>query len=500
MNRTYVCIDLKSFYASVECVLRGLDPLKTNLVVADKSRTEKTICLAVTPTLKSYGLSGRSRLYEVISKVKEINNDRLKHIITHKFSGKSFINEEVLNDKTKELDFIIAPPRMRMYMKYSTMIYNIYLKYISRDDMFSYSIDEVFMDVTDYLSYYKMNAHDLITKIIADVYNTTGITATAGIGTNMYLAKVSMDIVAKHCEPDENGARIASLDEMSYRRLLWNHTPITDFWRVGVGTKRRLENYHIYTMGDIARVSLEQENLLYKIFGINAETLIDHAWGYEVCTIKSVKSYKPTTTSLSSSQVLHEPYNYDKSKLILKEMTELLVLEMVSKKYMTNLITLDVIYDVSNLTIPKIKNNYHGEIVMDHYKRFMPKPSHGSIRLEKRSSSTKIIMNNIVKLFDEIVNKNLLVRKIGINFANLLNESIASKEVVYKQFDLFSNTLEIDTSKIQEKAESEKENKLQRAIIGIKNKYGRNSILKAMNLESGATTIERNNSVGGHKG
>ena len=500
MNRVYACIDLKSFYASVECVLRGLDPLKTNLVVADESRTQKTICLAVTPTLKSYGLSGRSRLFEVISKVKEINNERIKKIKNHKFTGKSFINEEVILDETKELDFIIAPPRMRMYMKYSTMIYNIYLKYISRDDIFSYSIDEVFMDITDYLKYYKMNAHDLITKIIADIYNTTGITATSGIGTNMYLAKVAMDIVAKHSEPDENGARIAILDEMSYRKTLWNHTPITDFWRVGPGTKRRLENYKMYTMGDIARMSLENEKLLYKIFGINAEILIDHAWGYEICTIKSVKSYRPSTTSLSSSQVLHEPYNYEKSKLILKEMTELLVLEMVSKKYMTNLITLDIIYDVSNLTEVQIKKNYHGEVVMDHYGRFMPKPSHGSIRLEKRSSSTTVIMNKILELFDKIVNPNLLVRKIGINFANLLNEETAKKEVVYKQFDLFSNTSERDTSKIQERVDSEKENKLQNAIIGIKNKYGRNSILKAMNLESGATTIERNNSVGGHKG
>ncbi len=495
-----MCIDLKSFYASVECVLRGLDPLKTNLVVADLSRTQKTICLAVTPTLKSYGLSGRSRLYEVFSKVKEINHERVKKIKNHKFTSKSYIDEEVKNNESVELDFIIALPRMRMYMKYSTMIYNIYLKYVSRDDIFSYSVDEVFMDVTDYLKYYKKDPYELVTMIISDVYKTTGITATAGIGTNMYLAKIAMDIVAKHKDPDINGARIADLDEYSYRRLLWTHKPITDFWRVGPGTARRLERYKMYTMGDIAACSLENENLLYKIFGINAEILIDHAWGYEICTIKSVKSYRPNTTSLSSSQVLHEPYVCEKAKLILKEMTELLVLEMVSKKYMTNLITLDIIYDVSNLTIPKIKNKYHGEVVIDHYGRFMPKPSHGSIHLEKRSSSTKIIMKNILELFDRIVNSNLLVRKIGINFSNLLNESIAKKEVVYKQFDLFNDTNEIDTSKIKENIDSEIENRLQNAIIEIKNRYGKNSILKAMNLESGATTIARNAEVGGHKG
>jgi len=500
MNRVYICIDLKSFYASVECVLRGLDPLKTNLVVADKDRTEKTICLAVTPSLKSYGLSGRSRLYEVVSKVKEINKQRIKKTTNHKFKGKSFNNEEVLNNNDLELDYIVATPRMRMYMKYSNMIYNIYLKYVSREDIFSYSIDEVFIDITTYLKYYKMDCFSLVTKIINDIYSSTGITATAGIGTNMYLAKVSMDIVAKHKKPDKNGARIAYLDEMEYRKVLWSHTPITDFWNVGPGTRRRLENIKLYTMGDIAKCSITNENILYKVFGINAELLIDHAWGFEVCDIKSVKSYKPRTYSLNSSQVLHEPYNYIKAKLITKEMTELLVLNMVNKKYMTNLITLSIGYDISNLTNPNIKKYYHGQIVMDHYGRYIPKQSHGSIRLIKRTSSTKIIMENILKLYDEIINERLLVRRISISFSNLLNEEEAKKEVVYKQFDLFSDTAEIDKNEIQEKIDSKKENKLQNVILNIQNKYGKNSLLKAMNLESGATTILRNAEVGGHRG
>ena len=500
MNRTYVCIDLKSFYASVECVLRALDPLKTNLVVADKSRTDKTICLAVTPSLKAYGLSGRSRLYEVVIKVNEINKERIKKASNHKFISSSFNSDELLNNKDLKLDYIVATPRMRLYMKYSTMIYNIYLKYVSRDDIFSYSIDEVFIDITDYLNYYKMDSFSLVTKILNDVYNTTGITATAGIGTNMYLAKIAMDIVAKKASPDKNGARIAFLDEIEYRKKLWNHTPLTDFWRVGPGIRRRLENIKLYTMGDIARCSLENEKILYKTFGINAELLIDHAWGYEVATIKSAKDYKPMSTSLSSGQVLPEPYDYQKAKLIVKEMTELLVLEMVDKRYMTNLIILNIVYDVSNLTNPKIKKYYHSEVVMDHYGRYMPKPSHGSTRLIKRTSSTKIIMEHITKLYDEIVNEKLLVRKINICFSNLLNENIAKNEVVYKQFDLFSNTSEIDKSQIEEKLSETKEHKLQKTIIDIQYKYGRNSILKAMNLESGATTISRNSEVGGHKG
>ena len=495
-----MCIDLKSFYASVECVLRHLDPLTTNLVVADSSRTEKTICLAVTPSLKSYGISGRARLFEVIEKVKEINNERLKNTKNHIFTGSSYDNELLKKENNLKLDYIAAVPRMNYYMKYSAKIYNIYLKYISKDDIFSYSIDEVFCDITEYLKYYNKTPKELATMIIHDVYNTTGITATCGIGTNMYLAKIAMDIVAKHMNPDKNGVRIAQLDEISYRKLLWNHTPITDFWRVGPGTARRLSNNKMYTMGDVARCSIENEKLLYKLFGINAELLIDHAWGYEPCTIKSVKSYKPISKSLSSGQVLHTPYTYEKARLIVKEMTELLVLDLVSKKYMTNLITLSVGYDISNLTDPNIRKHYHGEVVLDHYGRYIPKSSHGSIRLEKRTSSTKIIMSKMLELFDEITNPKLLVRRINICFSSLLNESESSKEVVYKQFDLFSDTKEIDTSKIYEEKSIKEEHKLQETMISIINKYGKNSILKAMNLESGATTIDRNSQVGGHKG
>ena len=495
-----MCIDLKSFYASVECVLRHLDPLTTNLVVADPSRTEKTICLAVTPSLKSYGISGRARLFEVIEKVKEINNERLKNTKNHIFTGSSYDNELLKKEINLKLDYITAVPRMNYYMKYSAKIYNIYLKYISRDDIFSYSIDEVFCDITEYLKYYNKTPKELATMIIHDVYNTTGITATCGIGTNMYLAKIAMDIVAKHMDPDKNGVRIAQIDEMSYRKLLWNHTPITDFWRVGPGSARRLSNNKMYTMGDIARCSIENEKLLYKLFGVNAELLIDHAWGYEPCTIKSAKSYKPQSKSISSGQVLHTPYTYEKARLIVKEMTELLVLDLVSKKYMTNLISLSIGYDVSNLTDSNIKKHYHGEIVVDHYGRYVPKGAHSSIKLEKRTSSTKIIMEKMLELFDEIANPKLLVRRINICFSSLLNEKESSKEVVYKQFDLFSNTSEIDINKINEEKNIKEEKKLQETMISIMNKYGRNSILKAMNLEEGATTIDRNTEVGGHKG
>ena len=500
MDRVYACIDLKSFYASVECVKRNLNPLSTNLVVADASRTTKTICLAVTPSLKSYDISGRARLFEVVKRVKEINNERLKNLSNHKFKCKSYDNNKVLNDSSCALDFIIATPQMREYMKYSTMIYNIYLKYISRDDIFSYSIDEVFIDLTAYKKYYNLSYEKLISKIVSDVYKTTGITATAGIGTNMYLAKVAMDILSKHMKPNEEGLRIASLDEISYRKLLWEHTPLTDFWRIGNGTKRRLENIKLYNMADIAKCSLENEKLLYKTFGINAELLIDHAWGYETATIKSVKSYRPTNNSLSSSQVLHEPYDYQKAKLIVKEMTELLVLSMKSKKYMTNLITLTINYDIVNLTNPNIKKHYHGKVELDHYGRYVPSPSHGSIRIEKRTSSTKIIMMNILNLFDQIINDKLLVRKVSISFGNLENENIAKKEVIYKQFDLFSDTKEIDIKELKEQEDIKNEEKLQKALISIKNKFGKNSILKAMNLEAGATTIMRNEEVGGHKG
>ena len=497
MDKIYACIDLKSFYASVECVERNLDPLTTNLVVADSSRTEKTVCLAVTPSLKQYGLSGRSRLYEVVAKVNEINRERRKKIYG-KFIDKSYNDTQLKKNPRLELDYIIAVPRMKLYMKYSTEIYNIYLKYLAPEDIYVYSIDEVFCDITSYLKTYKLTPKQLITKMIQDVYKTTGITATGGIGTNMYLAKVAMDIEAKHTEANEYGVRIAYLDEMLYRKKLWEHTPLTDFWRVGKGYAKKLEENKMYTMGDIALCSINNEDLLYKLFGINAELLIDHAWGYEPCTMKDVKSYKPTTTSLSQGQVLHDPYEFKKARLIVKEMIELLTLSLVEKHYVTNQIVLTVGYDIENIKSNKI--NYTGEIKKDYYGREVPKSAHGTTHLNHKTSSTKLITEELLKLYDSIVDKNLLIRRINIAVMNLENEEKTSDEKIYKQFDLFSNIKEEETRTIKELDNEKKERDIQRTILKIKNKYGKNSILKAMNLEEGATTIERNNQVGGHKG
>ena len=495
MDKVYICIDLKSFYASVECVERNLDPITTNLVVADNSRTEKTICLAVTPSLKQYGLSGRSRLFEVVQKVKEINRNRRKRIKGN-FKDKSFDDIELKKNNYLELDYIAAPPRMKLYMKYSTDIYNIYLKYFSSDDIYVYSIDEVFIDISNYLGMYKLKPRNLVTKIIKDVYDTTGITATAGIGTNLYLAKVGMDIVAKHVEPNEYGVRIAGLDEMYYRKKLWNHRPLTDFWRVGRGYAKKLEENNMFTMGDIARCSIENENLLFKLFGVNAELLIDHAWGWEPCTLKDVKAYKPTTNSLSSGQVLHEPYDYKKTRLIVKEMVELLTLDMVDKNYVTNQIVLDIGYDIDNLT----NSSYNGEVTTDHYGRKVPKPAHGTIRIDHHTSSTKTISDKTIELFERIINKKLHTRRINITVCNLVNENQVKDEVVYQQLDLFSNNKINTKLKEKELKAEEQEKKVQKAIIDIKKKYGKNAILKAMNLEEGGTTIERNSQVGGHKG
>ena len=489
-----MCIDLKSFYASVECVERGLDPLTTNLVVADSSRTEKTVCLAVTPSLKQYGLSGRSRLYEVVAKVNEINRERKKY---GKLIGKSYNDIELKKNKRLELDYIVAIPRMKYYMKYSTDIYNIYLKYLAPEDICVYSVDEVFCDITSYLKTYKMTPKELVTKIIKDVYDTTGITATAGIGTNMYLAKIAMDIVAKHTEANEYGVRIAELDEMSYRLKLWNHRPLTDFWRVGKGIASKLEENNMYTMGDVARCSIENENLLYKLFGINAELLIDHAWGYEPCTMKDIKSYKPTTSSLSKGQVLSEPYNYKKARLIVKEMIELLTLDMVEKHFVTDQIVLTVGYDVENLKGNKIE--YVEEIKKDFYGRNVPKSAHGTVRIDHKTSSTTIITRELIKLYDSIINPNLTIRRINIAVCNLENENNSKKQIC-KQYDLFSDIKEEDELEKKELENEKKERNIQRAILDIKNKYGKNSILKAMNLEEGGTTIERNKQVGGHRG
>ena len=500
MGKIYACIDLKSFYASVECVERNLDPLNTNLVVADNTRTEKTICLAVSPSLKQYGISGRARLYEVVQKVKEINNQRKGKAPNRKFIGSSYIDTNLKQYPELSLDYIVAPPRMNKYMQYSTRIYNIYLKYLSPNDIHVYSIDEVFCDLTPYLSFNKMKPVDFITKIIHDVCDTTGITATAGIGTNMYLAKVAMDIVAKHKEPNEKGVRIACLDEMMYRRLLWNHTPITDFWRVGSGYSNKLGKYNMFTMGDIARCSIENEDLLYKLFGVNAELLIDHAWGWEPATIAQIKAYKPTTNSLSSGQVLHEPYNYEQTKLIVKEMADLLSLDLVAKKLVTDQIVLTIGYDVENLTNPQIMDIYVGEITLDYYGRRIPKPAHGTIRIDHQTSSSTIITNKVIELFERIINKHLLVRRINISVNNLVNESLANNKIRYEQYDIFTNFEKKEQEKKKEKETEKSEKKLQNTILEIKNKYGKNAILKGMNYLEGATTKERNGQIGGHKG
>ena len=499
MEKVYMCIDLKSFYASVECIERGLDPLNTNLVVADESRTEKTVCLAITPSLKQYGLGGRARLFEVIQKVKSINYERRKNNNYKKFNSKSFLDSELKKDRTLELDFIIAPPQMKKYMKYSTNIYKIYLKYLAPEDIFVYSIDEVFCDITTYLSMYQMTAKELVSKIIKDVYDTTGITATAGIGTNMYLAKVCMDIVAKHAEPNEIGVRIAEIDEMSDRKLLWNHKPLTTFWRVGKGIADKLEKNGLYTMGDVARCSLNNENLLYKLFGVNAELLIDHAWGWEPTTIKEVKAYKPERNSISSGQVLHSPYKYENAKLIVREMIDLLSLDLTDKHLVTKQLVLDIGYDIENLTNPAIKKMYNGEITIDNYGREVPKHSHGTINLDYNTSSSKVLSKKCIELYDRIVNKNLLIRKINITACNIIDEDIVEKEVVHEQLNLFS-TSDDSEQKIEDKKRQKEDNKLQHVLLDIKNKYGKNSILKGMNLEEGGTTIDRNNQVGGHKG
>lgn len=491
MGKIYACIDLKSFYASVECVLRNLDPLTTNLVVADSERTEKTICLAVSPSLKKYGLSGRSRLYEVVEKVKQINTARKYQNKNRKFISKSYNDLILEKNKNIEVDYIIAKPQMAFYMEYSTNIYNVYLKYFSEEDMVVYSIDEVFFDLTNYLKYYNKSPEELISMVIKDVYDSTGITATAGIGTNLFLAKVAMDVVAKHKDPNEIGVRIASLDEYSFRKELWDHQPITDIWRIGNGIKERLEKNNIFTLGDIAYTSYYNEDLLFNLFGINAELLIDHAWGYEPCTIKDIKSYKPSNSSLSSGQVLHIPYDFKQARLIVKEMADLLALDLVEKKYITDQIVLTIIYDVANI------GQYKGEISYDHYGRKIPKHSHGTLNLEYKTSSQTIIQNSFVELYDRIVDPSLLIRKLNLSVNKLVNES---------EFSLKPNTnnnLFFDSKKEEAKNKQIIENEINeknisKAILDIKRKYGKNAIIKGMNLEEYGTSIDRNKQIGGH--
>ena len=499
-ERTYIAIDLKSFYASVECRERGLDPMDTNLVVADESRTDKTICLAVTPSLKSYGISGRGRLFEVKQRVKEANAGRRHDAPGRRLEGSSHFFSELQANPELAIDFIIAPPRMAYYMEYSTRIYEVYMKYVAPEDIVVYSIDEVFMDVTDYLNTYKLSPHDLAMKIILDVLETTGITATAGIGTNLFLCKVAMDIVAKHIPADENGVRIAELDEMSYRKKLWAHQPLTDFWRVGRGYAKKLEENGMFTMGDVARRSLTDEDLLYKLFGKNAELLIDHAWGWEPTTIDAIKAYRPSTNSLGSGQVLHQPYEPDKAKLVLREMADLLVLDLVDKGLVTDQIVVTVGYDIENLTDPERSKKYHGAIVKDHYGRQIPKHAHGTANLDGHTSSTKKIMCAVSELFDRIVDKNLLVRRLNIVANHVLPEADAPKKNDgFVQLDLFTDYAALELKQERERAELEREKKMQKAMLTIKKKFGKNAILKGMNLEEGATAKDRNAQIGGHK-
>lgn len=504
-EKVYIAIDLKSFYASQECIERGLDPMNANLVVADASRTEKTICLAVSPALKAYGIPGRARLFEVVQKVKEINALRRSKAPNREFTGKSYLAEELNANPALELDYIAAPPRMAHYMECSTKIYNIYLKYIAPEDIHVYSIDEVFMDATPYLKTYGLTARELARKIIQDVLDTTGITATAGIGTNLYLCKVAMDIVAKKAEADEYGVRIASLDEMSYRRLLWSHRPLTDFWRIGPGIARRLERNGMFTMGDVARCSLgkpgdfHNEDLLYKLFGVNAELIIDHAWGYEPCTIADIRAYKPESNSLGSGQVLHCAYTAEKGKLITREMTDLLVLDLVDKGLVTDQMVLTVGYDIENLQDPDKGKRYRGEVVTDHYGRKIPKHAHGTVHLHRRTSSTRLITEAVMGLYDRIVDPNLLVRRINIVACNIAPEGITVQDTQYQQLDMFSDFDAQQKQKEEEDTALEREHRRQKALLTIRKKYGKNAILKGMNYEEGATTRDRNRQIGGHK-
>lgn len=499
-QRSYIAIDLKSFYASVECRERGLDPLDTNLVVADESRTDKTICLAVTPSLKSYGISGRARLFEVVQQVREANRGRLYDAPGHCFTGKSCFLSELKADPSLEIDYLIAPPRMAYYMEYSTRIYEIYLKYIAPEDIIVYSIDEVFMDVTNYLNTYRLSPHELAMKMILDVLETTGITATAGIGTNLFLCKVAMDIVAKHIPADRNGVRIAELDEMTFRKQLWTHQPITDFWRVGRGYAKKLEEHGMFTMGDVAKCSHENEDLLYRLFGKNAELLIDHAWGWEPCTVEAVKAYKPSENSLGSGQVLHCPYTADKARLVLREMAESLALDLVSKTLVTDQIVVTIGYDIENLTDPARAQYYNGPVVSDHYGRKIPKHAHGTARLGVHTSSTKKIMRAATDLFDRLVDKNLLIRRLNIVAGHVILERDAEKCAPdFEQLDLFGDHAARKAQQEREEAELARERKMQETMLAIKRKYGKNAILKGMNLEEGATAKDRNGQIGGHR-
>ncbi len=502
-TRTYIAIDLKSFYGSVECVERGLDPLTTNLVVADSSRTEKTICLAVTPSLKSYGISGRARLFEVIQKIKEINAMRQRKAQGRTFSGSSWNDNELKASPNLAVDYIIAPPRMALYMQYSAKIYQLYLRYVAPEDIHIYSIDEVFMDVTGYLQTYRLTARELAMKIILDVLSATGITATAGIGTNLYLCKVAMDIGAKHIPADKNGVRIAELDEISYRRTLWNHRPLTDFWRVGPGYAKKLESSGLYTMGDIARCSLggpfdyHNEDLLYELFGVNAELLIDHAWGWEPCTIADIKAYKPESNSIGSGQVLQCPYPYNKAQTVIREMADLLALELVDKRLVTNQVALTVGYDIDNL---KNGSSYNGIVAIDRYGRSVPKHAQGTENLKEYTSSANRIVAALLDLFERIVDKKLLIRRIYLTANHVVDEADAlAEDQPFEQMSMFTDYTEMQEKRAAETAVLDRERRKQEAMLAIRKKFGKNAIIKGTSLREGATMINRNNLIGGHR-
>ncbi|MBQ8780426.1 MAG: DNA methylase [Oscillospiraceae bacterium] len=490
-DKVYIAIDLKSFYASVECVDRKLDPLSVNLVVADPNRTEKTICLAVSPSLKAFGIGGRARLFEVVQRVEQINSVRKLKAKGRRFSGSSYYAAELEKNPSLALDYIVAPPRMAHYMEVSAKIYDIYLRYVAPEDMHVYSIDEVFIDATPYVKARKITAREFASMLVNEVFEETGITATAGIGTNMYLCKIAMDIVAKRITADKNGVRIAELDEMSYRRQLWEHRPITDFWRVGKGYAKRLAERGLFTMGDVARCSVCNEDLLYRLFGINAELLIDHAWGWEPCTIADIKAYRPENNSISSGQVLQCPYDFEKAKLVVREMTDMLVLDLVDKGLSADQMVLTVGYDIDNIYPDSV---YQGEVVTDHYGRKVPKSAHGSINLGGYTSSSKKIIAAVMELYDKIVDETLLVRRMYVVANHIIPESNVNRDEPV-QLDFFTDHEAAE----KEQAENEREKNMQRAMLEIKKKYGKNAVLKGMNLKEGATAMERNNQVGGHK-
>ena len=497
-KRQYIAIDLKSFYASVECVERGLDPLDTNLVVADAGRTEKTICLAVSPSLKTYGIGGRPRLFEVVSRLRDVNSRRRKSSPCHRLTGKSWLKSRLDADQSLEVDYLVAKPRMAHYISYSTRIYEVYLRFVAPEDMHVYSIDEVFIDATSYLSACHMTAHDFAMMIIREVLRETGITATAGIGTNLYLCKIAMDIVAKKMPPDKNGVRIAELDEMSYRHCLWEHEPLTDFWRVGRGIMNRLIPYGIRTMGDIARCSICNEALLYRLFGVNAELLIDHAWGWEPVTMDLVKSYRPESHSMCSGQVLSCAYTFDKARIVVQEMADGMALDLLEKRMVTDQVMLEVGYDVESLTDPVVASQYHGKLSVDYYGRMVPAHAHGSSTLGRFTSSSCILSRAVLALFDRIVNPVLLIRRLTLSVNRVLPESEAVGRQKPVQLELFVDYDAVRAREEMEESMLRKERRLQDAILNIKGSFGKNAILKGLNFADGATQRDRNCQIGGH--